>query len=364
MTRALLIAVALALCGSAPSGGWSPDADDDAPIADPVGGPTDATTGPDLTTTPPDAFAPLDPAAEQGAPLATRPEGLYQVNQPWTSDEKIVDGDRTTYTSTAENRLTGTYARVASSVATGQSSPYDGSSFNARMTRSDGRPVAGTYYENYLPTAEGFVLVSIVFFQDDSELALHPLSIRAPPQPASVPVVDDARIPPLQLIADERLTVAPPGGLDLERPIIVTQGERDVAEDLGPLSRSGPSRLSVPARATPDLRVGVDPTLGTRVLESLEVARGQSFALRVNATSEGRQVAVESWSLLSGTDDAANPWGWQSADTALLGQWLRLAPPGTPWVLSLRVRARLADGRSVEGDGRIEVWVRAPAVVE
>ena len=380
MTRTLLVALALALCGSTPSGGWSPDTDDDAPAADPVDGPTGATSGPDLVGASPDAFAPPDPMSASAAPVeppalpapVVQPEGLYAVNEPWTGDQRIVVGDTTTYTSTAENRLTGTFARVADAVGTGQPSPFDGASFNDRMARSDGRPVAGTYYENYVPTADGFVLVSIVFFQDDSELALHPAPGLSAPAPAIVPVVDDARIPPLQSaprpavvpgVDDVRI---PPLELigDERAPITAPREGGDTAWDSGPASPAAPSRIQLLAPPAPDLRVGVDPTFGARLLDSLEVARGQRFALRVNAASEGRPVAIESWSLLSGSNDAANPSGWQSADTPLVGQWLRLAPPGRPWTLSLRVRARLADGRSVEGEGHIEIWVRAPAVVE
>ena len=99
------------------------------------------------------------------------PEGVYLVSETYVDDVVSRNGPVTTYATETVHEITGSYARVLESVPTGARSGYDGAAFNGRAMLTDGRPVAGTYYENFVRTDSGFVAVSIVFFQDDLEIA-------------------------------------------------------------------------------------------------------------------------------------------------------------------------------------------------
>jgi len=105
------------------------------------------------------------------APFVAPPPGIYYVTDTYVADVVTSSGPLTTYSTATIHESTGSYARVLDIVGTGASSAFDGSAFNGRRTLGDGRSVAGTYYENYALTAGGFVPVSVVFFQDDAELA-------------------------------------------------------------------------------------------------------------------------------------------------------------------------------------------------
>src|SRR5881394_4676706 len=105
------------------------------------------------------------------APFVAPPPGIYYVTDTYVADVVTSSGPLTTYSTATIHESTGSYARVLDIVGTGASSAFDGSAFNGRRTLGDGRSVAGTYYENYALTDGGFVPVSIVFFQDDAELA-------------------------------------------------------------------------------------------------------------------------------------------------------------------------------------------------
>ena len=108
----------------------------------------------------------LDPA-----PFIAPPPGLYYVTDTYVADVVTSSGPLTTYSTSTMHESTGSYARVLDTVGTGASSAFDGTAFNGRRALGDGRSVAGTYYENYVLGDGGFVPVSIVFFQDDAELA-------------------------------------------------------------------------------------------------------------------------------------------------------------------------------------------------
>ncbi|MDP9264945.1 MAG: hypothetical protein M3O91_02325, partial [Chloroflexota bacterium] len=99
------------------------------------------------------------------------PPDVYLVTETYAGDEIVRDGALTTYRTVTASETPGTYARALDTVATGVPSAYDGAAFNGRATLSDGRAVAGTYYQTFLLTDERLVPVSVVFFQDDSELA-------------------------------------------------------------------------------------------------------------------------------------------------------------------------------------------------
>ena len=111
------------------------------------------------------------PAAQPDpAPYVAPPPDIYYVTDTYVADTVTSAGIVTRYATVTVHLATGSYARVLDVVASGEPSAYDGSSFNRRLTLTDGRPVAGTYYQNYVLADGVFVPVSIVFFQDDAEL--------------------------------------------------------------------------------------------------------------------------------------------------------------------------------------------------
>ena len=91
------------------------------------------------------------------APFVAPPPGIYYVTDTYVADVVTSSGPLTTYSTTTVHESTGSYARVLDTVGTGASSAFDGSAFNGRRTLGDGRSVAGTYYENYVLGADGFV---------------------------------------------------------------------------------------------------------------------------------------------------------------------------------------------------------------
>src|SRR5437868_8895773 len=119
------------------------------------------------------------------------PPGIYLVTDTYAGDSVTRDGTVTTYATQTVHETTGSYARVLESVATGRSSSYDGAAFNGRAALTDGRPVAGTYYQNYVWTEGGFLPVSVVFFQDDSEIARQAARAQptTPPYGSAAPVL-------------------------------------------------------------------------------------------------------------------------------------------------------------------------------
>ena len=252
------------------------------------------------------------------------PSGVYRVTDVYVADVVTRSGDLTTYSTTTQHRITDTYARVLAYVGTGVRSPYDGRAFNGRASLSDGTLVAGTYYQNFVFDGTRFQPVSIVFFQDDSELARRRA---ATPQPARTPTPTTAT----------RLVPVPTTPAPVAAP-------RTPAPTLGPIT------------------IGVDPSGGPALLDSIEVARGAAYALRVNMRGAATLLA---WSFVGGVNDATNTAGWHDATAPLQGQWLRLAPPGETWVLTLRVRVAPSFGGSpVEREGTVRVGVRSPAIVD
>jgi hypothetical protein len=282
-----------------------------------------------LIATPSPAYAfgikdPDRPPPRRARPLTSQPAqlppGLYRVTDVYVADVVTRAGDLTTYSTTTAHQTTDTYARVLEEVATGMRSRYDGASFNGRAALSDGMPVAGTYYQNYVFDGAGFRPVSVVFFQDDLEVVRRRA---APPSGGSIPPMPSSSPPP------QRSTPSPPPAA---RPL----------PTVGPIT------------------IGVDPSGGAGALDRIEVARGARYAFRVNARGPARLVA---WAIVAGVNDAYNAPGWHDATEALSGQWLRLAVPGRSWELTLRVRVATPAGL-IERDGLIAVWVRSPAVVE
>ena len=76
------------------------------------------------------------------------PPGIYYVTDTYVADVVTTNGPLTTYSTETVHESTGSYARVLGDVGTGDESVFDGTSFNGRARLTDGREVAGTYYEN------------------------------------------------------------------------------------------------------------------------------------------------------------------------------------------------------------------------
>lgn len=144
-----LLAAAIVLVAGGPAAGWDADGTEE-PNGVPIEPPT---------------FEVSD-----ALPL-TAPSGIYLVTDAYAGDYVAHDGPVTRYTTATVHGLTDTYARVIDTVATGAGSTFDGSAFNGRSTLTDGRPVAGTYYESFFLADTGYVSFGVVFFQDDAEIA-------------------------------------------------------------------------------------------------------------------------------------------------------------------------------------------------
>jgi hypothetical protein len=267
-------------------------------------------------------------------PYVAPPPDLYYVTDTYVADVVSSDGPLTTYSTTTVHESTGSYARVLETVGTGVSSAYDGRSFNGRRALADGRLVAGTYYENYVLTSSGFVPVSIVFFQDDAELAR---LLAATPSPGV-----------------NRPTQAPVGTARPGRPTCC-QADRP-----GTTARPGPTAAPTAAPTKP-IRPGISLLPAGAPLAGLEVLRGRTVALWARAFVEDHEVPVRSWSVVSGyVGDApatAGPGG-----VPLRTSWPRLAPPGAAFQIVLRIEVDTLETGHRTADVAIAVVVRSPAL--
>jgi hypothetical protein len=255
------------------------------------------------------------------APVAP-PPGVYLVTETYAGDSVTRIGPITTYSTETTHQTTGSYARVLESVSTGASSGYDGTAFNGRASLTDGRAVAGTYYENYVRTDGGFVPVSVVFFQDDLEIARASRAAqRRPAGPAAAAVPPAA--PPPAVLADPRAT----GGIG---PVVERADPSPIAPGLIPLREPKP--------------------LSDR---SIEVLRGRRTSISLSGQG------VRTWRLLSGEGVALGALAG-TVDDPFVARWDRLPSPGATWVVRFVVDR--VDGTS--GELVVLVAVRAPGLVE
>ncbi len=237
------------------------------------------------------------------------------MTEVYVADVVTVSWPVTTYSTATIADTPGTYARVADTVATGAASPYDGVAFNGRASLWDGRPIAGTYYENFVVANGSFVPVSVVFFQDDSDIAVAPAPT---PTPTPEPV---ARLDP---IAEPPPTPPSPRRIPVVRPGIAASPLGDIAF-------------------------------------SLEVLRGRSIALWFHAVADGVTVAVSSWRVVSGEHTALGPASG-GRDDPFRARWDLVTRPGATWIL--RVEATVVvDGISYPAAGDVAVVVRSPALI-
>jgi len=273
----LLLAILVTASLAHPAAAWDPEGDDDDVPSREAGPPAAEPAEP---TEPPGSGEP----APSGGDLFVVPDGLYSVTDVYAGDVVRHDGPRTTYETATVHESPGTYARPVDTVGSGDASRFDGSSFNGRTTLSDGRPVAGTYYETFIKTDSGYVSVSIVFFQDDAELAKQRAGGGSGASPA------------------EPVTHAPEGAA----PATTTPAEPPSWPGLEPPSapdaRDTPDRPDPPAgRRIPDAPPA-SPRRGTVTLRpvgvpiaELEVLRGRTVALWLHAYAGDVELPVRSW---------------------------------------------------------------------
>jgi hypothetical protein len=270
------------------------------------------------------------------------PAGLYYVTDTYVDDVVATNGATTTYSTTTVHESTGTYARVVDVVDTGASSAFDGTSFNGRGALTDGRALAGTYYENFVLTANGYVPVSIVFFQDDSESkrrAAAPSSSPLP-SPSAAPSATAATPTPASTPTHKDGPVAPRS--------VVTPGPT-----FQPISSIAP-----PA---PRLRAGVALAPDGATLASAEVLRGRLVYFWPRAFANDIAMPIRSWRLLSAEPDHISAASGRGTDP-LGAQWLHMPAPGVRWSLRFEVFPETAPAERLEAE--ISVTVRSPALID
>jgi len=311
--RAVAFALAILATGASPALAWDP-------YDEAIGSPE-----------PPASVPPGDPA-----PFIAPPPGLYYVTDTYVADVVTVSGPLTSYTTTTVHESTGSYARVLDAVGTGTASSFDGAAFNGRATLTDGRAVAGTYYENYLLTNDVFVPVSVVFFQDDAELARQRANVPAPGASSAgpPPVAAPPAIGPLPV------GTCCAGG----RPGAVAEHEtRDIETPRLPI------------------RPGVSLAPASVPLTRIEVLRGRVVSIWLHAFAGDREVAVRAWWLTSGEGGEPVSTSGRGA-TPFRTSWTRLAPPGSAYELVFRLEVDTPETGHRLVDARIAVSVRSPAL--
>lgn len=274
----------------------------------------------------PDAAAWSDPPPD--LPPTAVPEGIYLVTETYLDDIVTRAGQVTTYGTATVHETTGSYARVLETVATGARSSLDGSAFNGRGALTDGRPVAGTFYENFVRTDAGFVAVSVVFFQDDLEIA----RAARPADPVSARVGGPQISPPGPPAA-----AASPSGV--AAPVIDIAPGRP--EPLG--GRVIPAAPNAPSRAAP----------GALPERQIEVLRGRRMTISFP------DPGLVGWRFISGEGTVIGPVSGAAGQDCSM-RWDRLPPVGGTWV----ARFVLEFGGGVGRELAIRVTVRAPGLLE
>lgn len=279
----------------------------------------------------------LDPpppeTANDPAPFIAPPPDLYYVTDTYVADVVTQRGTLTTYETTTVHESTGSYARVLDTVGTGASSAYDGSAFNGRRSLADGRLVAGTYYENYVLTESGFVPVSIVFFQDDAELA----------RLLAVPT-------PHREVASSPSPTSPAG--------TPRAGAAPCCVVTAPVAT--PMQTAAPVRP---IRPGISLLPTSAPVSTIEVLRGRAVALFPRAFVGDREVPVRSWTVVAGeAGDAAASTG--DGSVPFRSSWRRLASPGAAYQIVFRIDVDTPATGPRTVNGTIAVVVRSPGLQE
>jgi len=280
----------------------------------------------------PGIVTPADPA-----PFVA-PEGLYVVTDVYAGDVVSTSGNTTTYTTTTVHETPGTFARVIDVVGSGSASAFDGASFNDRASLPDGRPVGGTYYEDFVLTSGGFVSVNIVFFQDDNATRSS-----TPGAPTTPPVVVPAATAPTNP------TMPPP------QPASATPAPVAPAASAPPPEREQPAPPPPPRIAT----AGVALAPSGPSLASIEVLRGRRLQLWPRAFVDSQPVAVRTWRLVSGQIDVASRREGSDGE-ACDATWVVMPPAGATYALRFEITSDAAPGRVLSAT--IAVALRSPAL--
>lgn len=277
---------------------------------------------------PPDLEREADPA-----PFIAPPPGIYYVTDTYVADVVTSSGPVTTYSTTTVHESTGSYARILDTVGTGASSAFDGTAFNGRRALADGRAVAGTYYENYVLSGAGFVPVSVVFFQDDAEVAR---LLATPPTPR-------------------------PTGPASSTPSAASSSTRPVGTSCCAADRSVVA-IASPTLAPPKpIRPGLSLLPASAPLAMLEVLRGRAISLFPRAFVDDREVPVRSWAVIAGDPGDALAIAGSGA-VRFRTSWRRLAAPGAAYELVFRIEVDVPETGHRLIDATITVVVRSPAL--
>lgn len=268
------------------------------------------------------------------------PAGLYLVTDVYAGDVVDSSGNTTTYSTATVRDMPGTYARVIDVVGSGADSEFDDQSFNGRARLSDGRSIAGTYYEDFVLTAAGFVSVNIVFFQDDSETRE-----AARPSPAATHGTTSGTstpAPPPSFTSNvaPRATPSAPSPVTSPRPLPTM-----------------PAPTVVRTVATAGVALASDGP----VLASIEVLRGRTIQLWPRAFADGLAVPIRSWRLVSGGADRLSPISGSATEGCEVW-WLSLPPDGARSVLRFEVTSDALPGRVMTAS--VSVTVRSPALLQ
>jgi len=256
------------------------------------------------------------------------PAGLYYVTDTYVGDVVATSDATTVYSTTTVHESTGSYARVIDIVDTGASSPFDGMAFNGRGALTNGQALAGTYYENFVLAVGGYVPVSVVFFQDDSETR----RLQGQPSPTAAPKAS-ATPTPLVTTTQRRDGSAPPPSTERQVPI---------------------------APARPTMRAGISLAPDGPTLAAAEVLRGRVVQFWPRAFADNVAVPIRSWRLLSAQPDRISA---SSGSTQPFGaQWIRMPAPGVSWSLRFEIFSEVAPTQRLEAE--ISVTLRSPALVD
>lgn len=338
MIRQVALSVALALALATPAAAWDPFWDDswwEEPVVSHEPAPID-----EVWWWQEPAWEPAPPPP----PVAVAPSGIYYVTEVYVADIVTVSGPLTTYATATIADTPGTYARVADTVGTGGWSPFDGAAFNGRASLGDGRQVAGTYYENFVISNGSFVPVSVVFFQDDADLAATPAPT---PTPAPLPTPTPASVP----TPAPALAASP-------RPTSTTAPLATPAAAPVPVA---PPTAPPSVRRIPVLRPGIASSPLGDAAFSVEVLRARAIVLWLRAVADGVTVPVSTWQVVAGEHTALGALSG-GGDEPFRARWDAVTRPGTSWFLRVAVTV-VVDGISYPATGDVAVVVRSPALV-
>ena len=290
-----------------------------------------------------DELDPGDQTEPDPVPLVV-PEGIYLVTDVYAGDTISRDGRTTTYSTATVRETPGTYARVLENVGTGSQSDLDGASFNRRATLPDGRAIAGTYYQDFVLTPQGFVSVNIVFFQDDRLTTVDDVSAPRPRvTTASAPP------PPLPTPSAPPISDAPVRRPAIQEPSRAFPRERAIDDR--------DDRVADPRVAT----AGLSLSPNGPILPSIEVLRGRSVSLWPRAFVDGRAVAVRTWRIAAGAPDVVSVASG-TGEQPCVASWLTLARPGEAFIVTFELTADAVPGRVLRAS--VTVDVRSPALLQ